>query len=96
MMEKVLGLVEKIPKGKVTTYGEVARALGTRGYRAVGQALRGNPRPFEISCHRVVRSDGRAGGYGGRKKLSLLLGEDVEVLDGKVNLEKHFWRPGRD
>ena len=64
--EKVWELTKRIPKGKVTTYGEIARALGRPGpARAVGQALKRNPHAPAVPCHRVVKSDGGLGGYGG-------------------------------
>ena len=60
--EDVYRLVMKIPRGKVTTYGAIARALGVSP-RFVAAALRANPRPVEVPCHRVVMSDGSLGGY---------------------------------
>ena len=72
--EKVYGVVRKIPKGKVLTYKEIAAAIGNpKAYRAVGNAL--NKNPFrEVPCHRVIRSDGKVGGYarGTKKKTELL------------------------
>ena len=60
----------------------------------MGNALAKNPKPIEIPCHRVVRSDGSIGKYifGTEKKVSLLIEEGVEVKDGKVNLAKHMFR----
>ena len=72
MLETLL----QVPKGKVTTYRELAHATGTRAYRAVGQALKNNPHPIDVPCHRVIKSDGRVGGYGGfstSEKKALLL-----------------------
>lgn len=61
--KRVYGAVAKIPRGKTMTYGEVARAAGKpRAARAVGNILSKNYNP-KIPCHRVVRSDGQAGGY---------------------------------
>lgn len=68
--ERVYKIVKKIPRGKVMTYGQVAKALGTRDARRVGQALHANTNP-EIPCHRVVFADGNlAPGYafGGREE----------------------------
>jgi len=90
-----LELVSKIPKGKVTTYKEVARALGCpKAYRAVGNALARNPHPLKIPCHRVVKSDGKIGGYrlGSRRKARLLVNEGVEIKDGKVELKKYMFK----
>jgi len=93
----VLKLVLRIPRGKVTTYGELARALGRPGAcRAVGNALARNPYPEEIPCHRVVRSSGEIGGYmlGRDKKAELLSKEGVEVEGGQVDLRRYLWKPG--
>lgn len=90
--EEVLELVSRIPEGKVATYKQLAGVLGKpRAYRAVGNALSGNPRPNEIPCHRVVRSDGDPGGYifGRERKAELLDEEGIEIDSGKVDLEKH-------
>ena len=62
--EQVYQLVRQIPEGKVTTYGEIARALGTRDARRVGHALHANRDP-ETPCHRVINKQGRlAPNYG--------------------------------
>jgi O-6-methylguanine DNA methyltransferase len=61
--EKVFAEVKKIPRGKTLTYKEVARRAGSpHAYRAVGNILNSNYDP-SIPCHRVIRSDGRLGGY---------------------------------
>jgi O-6-methylguanine DNA methyltransferase len=78
--DRVLVTVRKIPKGKTLTYKQVAEKAGSpRAYRAVGNILKKNYDP-NIPCHRVVRSDGRAGGYnrGAEKKLELLEKEKRE------------------
>ena len=85
--KKVYRIVSKIPRGSVMTYAAVAKAAGRpRAYRAVGNVLNKNPRPIEIPCHRVVKSDGNAGGYvGGRvKKTTLLKQEGVIIKNNKV------------
>lgn len=66
---RVLRAAARIPAGKTRSYGEVARDVGSEGgARAVGQALKRNPFPPLVPCHRVVRSDGAPGGYGGRSE----------------------------
>ena len=73
--ERVYKVVSKIPKGKVLTYAEVAKAVGSpRAFRAVGSALNKNPNPIIVPCHRVIRSNGEVGGYRGgtKKKIALL------------------------
>lgn len=90
--EAVYRLVRRVPRGRVTTYGDVARALGRRGRaaRAVGQALLRNSAGSPVPCHRVVRADGTLGGYGGgfsggpRRKQALLEGEGVRIRDGVI------------
>lgn len=87
--EKVYELVRKIPEGKVTTYGEIAGALGTRDARRIGHTLHANPDSNLTPCHRVVAKDGRlAPGYafGGpneqKNKLSsegIIFTDDVHV-----------------
>lgn len=62
--QRVLKEVRKIPYGEVTTYGFISKRLGYRNAaRAVGQALKVNPIPIIIPCHRVIREDGSIGGY---------------------------------
>lgn len=78
--QKVLEVVREIQAGKVLTYKEVARrAARPRAYRAVGNILNKNFNP-KTPCHRVIRSDGKPGGYnrGVRLKLKLLRKEGVE------------------
>lgn len=80
--EKVHEVVKGIPKGKVLTYGEVARNAGnSKAVRAVGTILRKNFNP-DIPCHRVIRADGRVGNYnrGGEEvKKRILRKEGYEV-----------------
>ncbi|OGH84281.1 MAG: hypothetical protein A2488_01590 [Candidatus Magasanikbacteria bacterium RIFOXYC12_FULL_32_21b] len=69
--------MRQIPKGKVLTYKEVAHKVGSpKAYRAVGNILNKNYDP-NIPCHRVVRSDGKIGGYnkGSDKKKEILESE---------------------
>jgi methylated-DNA-[protein]-cysteine S-methyltransferase len=80
-------LLRQIPRGRVTTYREIAHALGTRAYRAVGNALNRNPYDTkDYPCHRVVRSDGSPGGYalGEMAKIAKLLEEGIVICEGKV------------
>lgn len=85
--ESVLSLVEKIPSGRVSTYKEIAKALGNVGLsRAVGNTLHKNKDLIVIPCHRVVRSDGKIGGYsqGVYAKTELLCSEGIKVEAGRV------------
>jgi O-6-methylguanine DNA methyltransferase len=77
--QKVYNIVRKIPKGKVLTYREVAKKAGnSKAGRAVGNILSKNHNP-NIPCHRVIRSDGKIGGYnrGAKKKKEILKKEGV-------------------
>ena len=79
--EKVYRAVKSIPAGKTMSYKEVARAAGSpKAWRAVGNILHKNKNP-KIPCHRVIRSDGKAGGYnkGTKKKINLLKKEGVNI-----------------
>ena len=81
---KVWNYLKKIPKGKVKTYSEIAKAIGKpKAFRAVANAVGQNPNPPKIPCHRVIRSDGTLGGYsakGGIKlKRQLLKSEKVFI-----------------
>jgi methylated-DNA-[protein]-cysteine S-methyltransferase len=93
---KVYDLTSKVPAGKVTTYGAIAKKMGRpRASRAVGAALRANPTPIVVPCHRVVRGDGGLAGYGGAKgiprKAELLRREGVVVKNGKVDLSEFLF-----
>jgi len=77
--KNVLSVVERIPSGQTLTYKEVARRAGNSGaYRAVGNILHGNHDP-KIPCHRVIRSDGKTGGYnqGKKEKIKKLKSENA-------------------
>ena len=92
---KVYQLCSKIPKGKVTTYKDIALALGVKGYQAVGQVLKKNPYAPKVPCHRVVKSDGNIGGFKGKvgekeiaEKIAMLENEGVTIKDNKIDLDK--------
>jgi len=83
-------MLKQIPRGKITTYGAIARALKQPGAsRRIGQILKRNPSPIKVPCHRVVRSEGSIGGYCGsnpaniKKKIALLKSEGIEFKNGK-------------
>ena len=86
---KVLKVTASIPFGETRTYQWVARTIGSpKAARAVGQALRRNPYPVVVPCHRVIKSDGSFGGYAGGpadRKIKLL---DLEqnILNEKNRL----------
>lgn len=83
----VYSALMRVPRGKVTTYGDIAKALGSPGgSRAVGRILNRNPNPVKVPCHRVVMADGNIGGYalGIVRKKQLLKEEGLSFNDGKV------------
>jgi methylated-DNA-[protein]-cysteine S-methyltransferase len=84
--ERCYELLKQVPEGKVTTYREMAGALHTRAWRAVGSAMAKNEHLLDIPCHRVVRSDGSVGEYarGADTKAALLIKEGVAVTNGRV------------
>ena len=86
--QKVWALTARIPKGQVTTYAAIARALNSKAYRAVGQALHNNPYAPKVPCHRVVGSNGKLTGFaqGLERKQQMLEGEGVTISKGKVPL----------
>lgn len=88
-------LVSNIPKGRVTTYSIIAKQIGMKNPRQVGNILHNNPDPKNIPCHRVVNirggvSDNFAfgGAFGQTDKLE---NEGIKVKEGKVNLNKFLW-----
>lgn len=91
---RIYEAVQKIPKGKVATYGMVAEMAGDKKMaRAVGNALHHNPDPEHIPCYRVVNAKGELsdefafGGSGAQAKL--LMEDGIEVVDGKVDLKRY-------
>lgn len=88
--EKGYELLKQVPKGKVTTYKALAHALGTKAYRAVGNAMNRNPYAPQVPCHRVVGSNGALVGFasGLKNKTTLLKKEGVKIQAGKVDLAK--------
>lgn len=92
--EKVYNLCKKIPKGKISTYGEIARKLNTKAYRAVGNALNKNPYK-NVPCHRIVGNSSHLTGFasGLKNKAKLLEKEGIKIKNNKViNLEKVLFK----
>lgn len=77
----------EVPSGMVTTYGELAKAVGLKnGQRAIGRIMNKNPFPVIVPCHRVVLSSGKVGGYawGQEIKANMLSKEGVQISKGKI------------
>ena len=89
--EKCYSLLKQVPKGKVTTYKSIAKALNSKGYRAVGSAMNKNPDAPEVPCHRVINASGSLGGYayGLKKKITMLNSEGIEIKKNQIDLEKY-------
>ena len=93
--QRVVEIALEIPKGKVTTYKEIAGVLGMKGYQAIGQVLKKNPYAPIAPCHRVVKNDGSFGGFKGglvgeeiSEKALLLKKECVEITENKLDLQR--------
>ena len=100
--QAILRILAEVPKGKVTTYGDLAKELSERNpkwspnaSRAVGTTMKNNPCGPQIPCHRVIKSDGDIGNFRGgeagaiKEKISMLREEGVTVQNGKVELKKY-------
>lgn len=92
--ERCYEALRKVPKGKVTTYRDLAHVLGTRAYRAVGTAMNKNPYAPKVPCHRVINSDGRVGGFarGSDEKIKMLKAEGIKIEEGKIDLNQFGFR----
>lgn len=95
--EEVYRIARRIPKGKVATYGQIARLAGNpRAARAVGSAMRCNPDIPKTPCHRVVASDGSLTGYSAGQGISTkrkMLQEEGVIFKGqRVDLERSQWK----
>ena len=95
--KKVWAVCSCIPKGKVSTYSQIAKALGKpKAARAVGNALNKSPGMPKVTCHRVIKSDGSIGGFafGAKKKIQMLKKEGVEISkSGIINLKNLVYYP---
>lgn len=97
--EEVYEVVKQIPRGKVSTYGQIARLLGQpRKAKLVGWALHSNPYPGTVPCHRVVNRFGELSGafaFGGMGEQKKLLESEGIIFDvgGKIDLQQYLWKP---
>ena len=94
--QKIYKKLLEVPKGQITTYGELAKAVGLKnGQRIVGKIMNKNPYPVIVPCHRVVMSTGKIGGYafGENVKTKLLNDEGIQIKNGKIiDLENRVYR----
>ncbi len=94
-LHRLQKLLLRIPHGKVTTYKELAHAMGTKGYRAVGRLLHINPEPDRFPCYKVVGSDGSLGGFvmGPEDKIRRLRADGIIIRNGSVeNFNDRIYR----
>ena len=97
--ERVYAIARLIPYGKVTSYGAIAKALGTaRSARMVGWAMNASHTIEDVPAHRVVNRNGLLSGKhhfeGTNLMQQLLENEGIKVVDNQiVDFEKHFWTP---
>ncbi|MCX6750189.1 MAG: MGMT family protein [Candidatus Pacearchaeota archaeon] len=92
--ERCYKILAKVPRGKITTYKEIARKLNSKAYRAVGNAMNKNPYAPRVPCHRVVKSNGEVGGFasGTNKKIQMLKKEGIEIKDNKIDLKRYLFK----
>ena len=94
--KKIYKKLLQVPSGKITTYGELSRAIGLKnGQRVIGRVMKNNPFPVIIPCHRVVKSNREIGGYafGVDIKRNMLTKEGICIKNNKIeNFEKSFFR----
>jgi methylated-DNA-[protein]-cysteine S-methyltransferase len=94
--QKIYKKLLEVPKGQITTYGELAKAVGLKnGQRIIGKIMNKNPYPVIIPCHRVVMSTGKIGGYayGEHVKIKLLNDEGIQIKNGKIlDLKNRVYR----
>ena len=94
--KKIYRKLLQVPPGKITTYGELSRAIGfVNGQRVIGQIMKKNPFPVIIPCHRVVKSNGEIGGYayGISIKKNMLVKEGISISNNKIkNFQKTIFR----
>ena len=103
--QAVLRLLAEVPKGKVTTYGDLAKELARRdkrwspgSSRAVGTTMKNNVCAPQIACHRVIKSDGSIGNFRGgaegavEEKIEMLRDEGVKVVDGRIDMNVYRYK----
>ena len=96
LKEKIYERLRQVPKGKVVTYGELAKACNSNAFRFVGTCMKTNPDPVKTPCYKVVLSNGEIGNYSGvggvKSKISKLKSDGIEINNGKIDLNKFGWK----
>jgi O-6-methylguanine DNA methyltransferase len=88
----VLDAVERIPRGKVMSYGDVAEYVGAGSARAVGTVM--SRHGSEVPWHRVLHSDGTCATHKSDRQLDLLRGEGVPIVRDRVDMRRARWDGG--
>lgn len=95
-LHPALLLLRRIPRGKVTTYGILAKACNSSP-RAIGQIMKRNKYPEICPCYKVIRSDGTLGGYAGKtkgkkinEKIQKLKRNGIVIKNGRID-KRYFW-----
>jgi deoxyribonuclease V len=98
MKKEVYNSVSRIPRGKVSTYKEIAKAVGLpKNSRWVGFLMKNNKDPENVPCYKIVKSDGSLGGYFGsgkkglKKKIELLEKDGIRLVNGKIDLKNYLY-----
>jgi len=83
---KCYSKLKEVPAGKVTTYKDLAWAINSKAYLAIGTAMNKNPFAPKVPCHRVVNFDGKIGEFssGAKNKIKILEKEGIKIKNGKV------------
>ncbi|MFX1393991.1 MAG: methylated-DNA--[protein]-cysteine S-methyltransferase, partial [Promethearchaeota archaeon] len=81
---KVIKQILDVKYGEIVTYSEIGKKFGSKAYRAIGNVLKKNPMPLIIPCHRVIRKNGKIGGFMGKANNSWQQSLKKDLL----NLEK--------
>ena len=96
LQKKIYNLLIKIPEGKITNYKLLAKAIGKpKNWREIGKILNQNPFSEKYHCYKVVKSDGKIGGYkfGIKKKIALLKKDGIIIINNRVkNFSKILFR----
>ncbi len=94
--QKVYKKLLNVPKGQITTYGDLAKAVGLKnGQRIIGKIMKNNPYPVLVPCHRVVMSTRKIGGYayGKHVKMKMIVDEGIKITNDKIeSFDKKLFR----
>tara|TARA_Y100000310_G_scaffold345665_1_gene467944 strand:+ start:3823 stop:4125 length:303 start_codon:yes stop_codon:yes gene_type:complete len=95
LIGKIYSNLKKVPKGKITTYKELAKSINSKAYRYVGTLMKTNKNPNKIPCFKVVKSNGNIGEYasGKKEKINRLNKENIKVKNNKIiNFKKVLYK----